>query len=119
MNMGKLIKKVSADTHTPRVKVRKIINSTVSNIIASLKEGEKVAFPKLGTFKVKTRRSRIGRNPKTGEKIQIVERKVAAFGTSPLLKKTLKYGIGGSKKNGRKILSISRINKYRRGNFNS
>jgi len=90
MNVGKLIKKVGADTHTPRVKVRKIINSTVSNIIASLKEGEKVVFPKLGTFKVITRKARIGRNPKTGEEVQITERKAAAFGTSPLLKKALK-----------------------------
>lgn len=57
----------------------KAINSIEDIIVSSLKDGNSVQFTNFGTFYLKNCSARIGRNPKTGEKVDIPERIVPAF----------------------------------------
>ena len=58
-------------------------------ILQSLKKNKKVKIAKFGTFELRRKKSRIGRNPKTKEKKIISERKVVLFKPSKELKKTI------------------------------
>ncbi|MBN2719948.1 MAG: integration host factor subunit beta [Proteobacteria bacterium] len=56
-----------------------IVNTVLKSISDSLAEGDKVELRGFGSFKVKERRSREGRNPKTGTRVQVDEKKVPYF----------------------------------------
>ncbi|MDI6703649.1 MAG: HU family DNA-binding protein [bacterium] len=66
--------------------VKRVIESTLQEIVDSLCRGEKVELRDFGVFKVKKRKERIARNPKTGEEVPIKARRVAYFKPGKLLK---------------------------------
>ncbi|OIO34522.1 MAG: DNA-binding protein HU [bacterium (Candidatus Ratteibacteria) CG_4_10_14_3_um_filter_41_18] len=90
MNKGQLIEKVVTETDISKAQATKAVDSLVNNIRNSLKNGEKVVLAGLGTFSVKKRKARTGRNPRTGEQLSIPERKVAAFKAGKTLKEAVK-----------------------------
>ena len=90
MNKGQLIEKVVTETDISKAQATKAVDSLVNNIRNSLKNGEKVVLAGLGTFSVKKRKARTGRNPRTGEQLSISERKVAAFKAGKTLKEAVK-----------------------------
>jgi DNA-binding protein HU-beta len=55
-------------------------------ITEELKSGEKVAIPSLGTFEVRERAARTGKNPRTGEAVEIAAKKLPAFKAAKALK---------------------------------
>ncbi len=59
--------------------VAKVIEGTFDTISDALAEGKRWELRDFGVFEVKTRASRIGRNPRTGEKVPVPERKVVTF----------------------------------------
>ena len=71
------------------VKIAQIIVNTKSHVKIGLKNNNKVKIAKFGTFQVRFKKSRIGRNPKTKEKKIISERKVILFKPSKELKKII------------------------------
>ncbi len=56
-----------------------IVNIIFKEMSKALKDGEKIEIRGLGSFKIISRRSRIGRNPKTGEKVSVPEKKAVFF----------------------------------------
>ncbi len=71
----------------------RIIVEVIFEIIKSkLEDGEDVKLPGFGIFSVRSKRSRIGRNPKTGEETMITARKVVTFKPSPSLKDRVERG---------------------------
>ena len=66
-----------------------IIDSTFSAIGKSIKKDKRFAYPSFGTFTVRNRKARTGRNPQTGEAIKIKASKSVGFKPSPTLKKSL------------------------------
>lgn len=56
-----------------------IVNIIFKEMAKALKEGDKIEIRGLGSFKVIIRRSRIGRNPKSGEKVSVPEKKAVFF----------------------------------------
>ena len=56
-----------------------IVNIIFRDMSEALKNGEKIEIRGLGSFKVITRKARIGRNPKTGEKVEVHEKKAVFF----------------------------------------
>ena len=66
-----------------------LVEHTFEIINASLERGEQVKIHGFGTFAVRTKRQRKGRNPQTGAEIIIRERKVLAFKAGPIMKKTV------------------------------
>ena len=65
---------------------RQAITAAVEAITGALIEGEKVQLVGFGSFEVKTRAARVGRNPKTGEEIPISEARLPVFKAGKALK---------------------------------
>jgi DNA-binding protein HU-beta len=79
-----------------------IVERVLDEIKTALQRGERVALTPFGSFVVRQRRAREGRNPKTGATIRIPARKVPAFVAGKGLKEAVTGGRGGGKKNGAK-----------------
>ncbi|MFH1825094.1 MAG: HU family DNA-binding protein [Candidatus Firestonebacteria bacterium] len=71
---------------------KKSVQTLLDSIVNSLKSGEKVQISKFGTFIIREKRERIGRNPKTGEKVIIPAKKIPAFKPSKILKRQIEKG---------------------------
>jgi DNA-binding protein HU-beta len=79
-----------AQRHTmPRPSAEDILNGVLNDIIGALKNGDKVNISGFGTFLVSERKGRIGRNPKTGEAIEIAPSRAAKFKPGKSLKDSL------------------------------
>ena len=68
----------------------KCSKAVIDAVTEALKDGEKVALVGFGTFEVKTRAARTGKNPRTGEVINIPEAKVPSFKAGSALKDAVK-----------------------------
>jgi nucleoid DNA-binding protein len=62
-----------------QVDVKRIVQKTFDVIVESLNRNEKVELRNFGVFKVKERRARFGRNPRTGESVPVPPRRVVVF----------------------------------------
>jgi integration host factor subunit alpha len=67
----------------------RIVELVLETLKDTLENGEKVKISGFGNFVVRAKRSRRGRNPQTGDEIQITARKVLTFKSSPILKRAL------------------------------
>ena len=86
MNKAELITAVAAKTGLSKKDSEKAINATLDTITDSLEAGEKVQLVGFGVFYVKERGTRIGRNPKTKEEIEIAASRVPDFKAGKVLK---------------------------------
>jgi integration host factor subunit alpha len=66
--------------------VQEIVDSLFEMIRVELEQGRDIKLPGFGNFFVRSKRSRVGRNPKTGESIEITARKVISFKPSQILR---------------------------------
>ena len=82
ISASKLVAKVSETTGESKYLVKKILTGTAIYISWYAKNGQAVAVPGLGTFKPADRAAKTGRNPKTGEAIQIPAKRVLTFKVS-------------------------------------
>ena len=89
MNKTELIAAVSQVAGLTKKDTERVINAALDAITASLVEGEKVQLSGFGTFEVKDREARIGRNPHTKEAIDIPATRVPSFKASQALKDTV------------------------------
>ncbi|MDR7417643.1 MAG: HU family DNA-binding protein [Armatimonadota bacterium] len=90
MNKEQLVEKVAERTGATKKDALEVLNSALDLITASLKKGEKVTLVGFGTFLVRKRKAREGRNPQTGMKIKIPAKKVPAFTAGKELKSAVK-----------------------------
>ncbi|MDD5194947.1 MAG: HU family DNA-binding protein [Candidatus Omnitrophica bacterium] len=88
MNKAELVEVVAKNTCTKK-EAQTAVEAVLDAIRGSLKKQEPVAISGFGTFKVKQTKARQGRNPKTGETIQIPAKKKIAFRASKELKAIL------------------------------
>ena len=79
MNKTQLIEAVAAKTDLKKKDAEAAVNAVVVAIQEALKAGDKVQLVGFGTFEVKERGARTGRNPQTGEAIEIAASKHPAF----------------------------------------
>ena len=89
MNKAELISAVAAAAEVSKKDAEAVIVATLDTITAALKEGEKVQLVGFGSFEVKKRAARIGRNPKTKESIEIPASVVPVFKAGKALKETV------------------------------
>ena len=90
MNKEQLIEKVAARTGLTKKDVLETVNTTLDTITSTLRRGEKVTLVGFGTFLVRRRAAREGRNPQTGAKIRIPAKRVPAFTAGKELKSAIK-----------------------------
>ena len=86
MNKAELINAVAASTGFSKKDTETAVSATLDAITAALQEGEKVQLVGFGSFEVKKRAARIGRNPKTKETIEIPASVVPVFKAGKALK---------------------------------
>lgn len=86
MNKTELIAAVAERTGMTKKDTEKAVAATLEVITAELAKGEKVHLAGFGSFEVKSREARVGRNPRTNEAVQIPASKVPAFKASKALK---------------------------------
>ena len=86
MNKTELIAAVAEKAGLTKKDAERALNATIDSITASLAKGDKVQIAGLGNFEVKNREARTGRNPQTGETIQIAASKLPAFKAAKALK---------------------------------
>lgn len=79
MNKADLIGKISKDADISKEKANLAIDSLVAGVTQGLKKGGRVTLVGFGTFYISKRKARTGRNPQTGESIQIKAKRVARF----------------------------------------
>lgn len=74
-----------------------VVDAVIEEVIEALAEGETVKLSSFGTFSLRKKKQRIGRNPKTGVEVPITPRTVLSFNASNILKKEVNEALGGSK----------------------
>lgn len=90
MTKSKLIEKISeSNPNLTKREVEFIVNNVFSNIKNALSNGEKVEIRGFGSFKVRDKNAKIGRNPKTGEQVEVPPKKVPYFKPGKEIKETL------------------------------
>jgi nucleoid DNA-binding protein len=73
-----------------QVEIKSVIQSVLDYLIDSLAKGETIELRNFGVFKVRTRKGRMARNPKTGQKVPVPDRKVVVFKPGLIMKKKIK-----------------------------
>jgi DNA-binding protein HU-beta len=86
MNKADLVKQVAETSELTQKDATKAVDAVFDTILEALKNGEKVQLIGFGNFEVRERAARKGRNPQTGEEIEIQAGKVPAFKAGKLLK---------------------------------
>lgn len=90
MNKSELVDLVAEKSEMSKKDSEKAVKAVLDSITDSLVKGDKVQLVGFGTFEVRSRKEREGRNPATGEKIKIKALKVPAFKPGKALKEKVK-----------------------------
>ena len=90
MNKTELVSAMAEKAGLSKKDAEKALNACVESIEETLKAGDKVSLVGFGTFETRERAAREGKNPRTGEKIEIAACKVPAFKAGKAFKDMLK-----------------------------
>ncbi|KGM06983.1 DNA-binding protein HU-beta [Methylophaga thiooxydans] len=86
MNKSELIDAVAAAADISKAKAAQAVDGVTSAVTKALSNGDQVTLVGFGTFSVRERAARTGRNPRTGEEIKIAAAKIPAFKAGKALK---------------------------------
>lgn len=90
MNKTELVAAVATKADLSKKDAEAAVKAVLDAVTEALADGEKVALVGFGTFEVKERAARTGKNPRTGEAIEIPASKVPSFKTGAALKNAVK-----------------------------
>lgn len=79
MTKAELVEEVARQTELPKKQAEVIVNTVFESIVESLKSGDKIELRGFGSFRIRHRDSRVGRNPKTGEKVDVPAKRIPYF----------------------------------------
>ena len=86
MTKADIVDVIASATGLTKVETEAVVDGFISTVINSLKEGKNIEIRGFGSFKVKKRRARMARNPRTGEQVRVEEHYVPLFKVSKELK---------------------------------
>ncbi|RCX32149.1 HU family DNA-binding protein [Thioalbus denitrificans] len=86
MNKSELVDAIAAEADVSKAAAGRAVDAMVSAITTALQRGEQVSLVGFGTFSVRERAARTGRNPQTGENIEIQAARIPAFKAGKALK---------------------------------
>ena len=95
MTRADLGKTIGEELGLPRRKAERLVSSLIEVISERLSSGEKVRVSSFGSFMLRDKRERMGRNPRTGEPAAVSPRRVIAFRPSRILKSRIQEGLAG------------------------
>ncbi|MFO1018688.1 MAG: integration host factor subunit alpha [Hyphomonadaceae bacterium] len=94
-----LVEALAKRANMQRADANRLLTRMLEMMQDALVEGETVKLSRFGNFNVRTKRQRIGRNPKTGEEVPITPRRVVTFRPSQMLREFVEKGGRGRAKN--------------------
>ncbi|TOG95114.1 HU family DNA-binding protein [Vibrio parahaemolyticus] len=89
MNRSQLVDHIANSADITKAKADAALSALIEGVTDTLASGDEVALIGFGTFKINERAARTGRNPRTGEEIQIAAAKVPAFKAGKALKEAV------------------------------
>ena len=89
MTKNQLIEQIAAKADLNKMQANAALEAFISAIGDALKEGDKISLVGFGTFSVNERQARVGRNPKTGETLQIPAKNVVKFKAGKILEEVV------------------------------
>ena len=92
MTKAELIERVAVATDVTKKQAEAIVDTVFDAIVRSLKEGQKIELRGFGSFRLRERGARMGRNPKTGVKVSVPAKKIPFFKPSKELKDLVNTG---------------------------
>jgi DNA-binding protein HU-alpha len=94
MTKSQLVEKLAESAELNKQQANQVLEVLVDIVVTAVKAGDPVKIPGLGTFKKRETKARTGRNPQTGEEIQIPARTKAAFTVAKSFKEAVLGGSG-------------------------
>lgn len=85
-----LVEKVAKEAHLTKKAAKEAVDATFNTVNSALKKGEKVVLSGFGTFVIRGRKARVGRNPKTGSSLQLPQMNTIGFIAAKGMKKTVR-----------------------------
>ena len=85
-----IVLKIAGETGIKQIDIKRVVQSTLDKITEYLAHGETVELRNFGIFKIKSRRGRLGRNPRTGEEVPVPPKKVVVFKPGLIMKRDVK-----------------------------
>lgn len=79
MTKAELVEQVARNAELTKKNAEQVVNTVLSSIVGSLRDGEKIELRGFGSFRIRRRGSRIGRNPKTGDRVKVPPKKIPYF----------------------------------------
>ena len=89
MTKAELVEEVALTTQLTKKHAELIVNTVFQSIVQSLKQGEKIELRGFGSFRIRHRGPRIGRNPKTGDQVDVPPKRIPYFKPGKDLKELL------------------------------
>jgi DNA-binding protein HU-beta len=89
MNKTELVEAIANGSGLTKIAASKVLDVFMETVIDALKKGDQVLIPKFGSFLTVERSARTGRNPQTGQAIEIKASRVAKFKAGKLLKEAV------------------------------
>ena len=89
MTKAQLVAEVARTTQVTKKDAEVIVSTVLESIVDSLKDGDKIELRGFGSFRIRQRGSRIGRNPKTGARVDVPSKKIPYFKPGKQLKELL------------------------------
>ncbi len=86
MNKSELIDAIAASADISKAAAGRALDAVINSVTGALKDGEQVVLVGFGTFSVKERAARTGRNPQTGDPIEIAAARIPGFKAGKALK---------------------------------
>ncbi len=86
MTKADIVDVIASGTGLTKVETEAVVDGFIQTVISSLRDGKNIEIRGFGSFKVKKRKGRIARNPRTGEQVQVDEHYVPIFKVSKDLK---------------------------------
>ncbi len=93
MTKAELVEEVARSTELTKKHAEIIVNTVFDCIVESLKTGQKIELRGFGSFRIRNRGSRIGRNPKTGDRVQVPPKRIPYFKPGKELREILNGGV--------------------------
>ena len=90
MTKKDIVLKVAAEAGLKQLDVKKAVQKSLDTIVQALAQGQTVELRNFGIFKVKSRKGRTGRNPRTGEKVPVPPKRVVVFKPGLIMKRDIR-----------------------------
>ena len=85
-----IVLKIASESNIKQIEVKRVVQATLDKITEYLAGGQTVELRNFGIFKIKSRRGRLGRNPRTGQEVPVPPKKVVVFKPGLIMKRDVK-----------------------------